>query len=165
MVVIEAGVPAHFDKITYYACLGIFGRKEFTASAQAGPHLQSGQQSLLDKFAKTETESLDDQSYLVGERATVLFVNETAVQTGSHDSFLLLHRVYLLLNLALLNLDHVHRLRNVHWGKQIVIIWRRYPLPFRLRLNLRDSLRQCRKRQLRLLTLMKQGQLEKTLQL
>ena len=120
-------MPAHFDKITYDACLGIFGRKEFATAAQAGPHLQSGQQRLLDKFAKAETESLDDQSYLVGERATVLLVNQTAVQRGSHDAFLLLRRVYLLLNLALLNLDHVHRLRNVHRRKQI--IWRRYHLP------------------------------------
>ena len=120
-------MPAHFDKITYYACLGIFGGKEFAATAQAGPHLQTGQQRLLDKFAKAKTESLDDQSYLVGERATVLLVNQTAVQRGAHYSFLLLHRVYLLLNLALLNLDHVHRLRNVHRRKQI--IWRRYCVP------------------------------------
>ena len=162
MVVIEAGVPAHFDKITYYACLGIFGRKEFTAAAKAGSHWQSGQQRLLDKFAKTETESLDDQSYLVGERATVLLIDQTAVQAGPHDSFLLLHGVYLLLNLALLNLDHVHRLRNVHWGKKIIIVLKRYRplLAFRTSLNLRKL------RQLRLLTLLlKQSQLEEALQL
>lgn len=28
LVVIKAGVPAHFDKITYYACLGVVRGEE-----------------------------------------------------------------------------------------------------------------------------------------